>query len=186
VTAWIAGALAGSLHVISGPDHLAAVAPSACADPAAATRVGALWGLGHGVGIGLAVALARLLVEWLPLDVLSASAEVFVGLVLLFVGARALSRRAAPPRRGGAFAIGVLHGAAGAHHLVVVLPALLLEPLATAAYLAAYLVAAVLAMALVGALVGAGLRGRSERAHRLAHRLAGAGALAVGAFWLLL
>ena len=47
----LAGAIAGLLHVFSGPDHLVAVAPLALRKPALAFRVGTLWGLGHASGV---------------------------------------------------------------------------------------------------------------------------------------
>lgn len=44
------GVFAGSLHAIAGPDHLAALIPRCCGLPwYRAVRVGAVWGLGHGV-----------------------------------------------------------------------------------------------------------------------------------------
>mmetsp|Transcript_781 Transcript_781/g.1314 ORF Transcript_781/g.1314 Transcript_781/m.1314 type:complete len:347 (-) Transcript_781:306-1346(-) len=44
------GVFAGSLHAIAGPDHLAALIPRCCGLPwYRAARVGAVWGLGHGV-----------------------------------------------------------------------------------------------------------------------------------------
>lgn len=117
---------------------------------------------------------------------MSEGAEVFVGVVLVALGLHALRAPHASPRRGSAFAIGMLHGAAGAHHLVVLLPALVLEPFATVLYLVAYVASATAAMALAGALLARGLSGRSERTRELAHRVAGVGALAVGVGWLVL
>jgi cytochrome c biogenesis protein CcdA len=194
--ALVAGALAGAVHVVSGPDHLAALGPSACRAPGHAVRLGALWGLGHGIGIGVAVLIARTLAGLAqttlasttlgPLDQLSEGAELVVGVVLVALGLHALRAPHATPRRGGAFAIGMLHGAAGAHHLVVLLPALALEPFAAVLYLAAYVASATAAMALAGALVARGLSGRSERTRELAHRVAGVGALLVGVGWLVL
>ena len=51
LTATITGGIfAGSLHAIAGPDHLAALIPRCCGLPwYRAVRVGAVWGLGHGV-----------------------------------------------------------------------------------------------------------------------------------------
>lgn len=44
------GVFAGSLHAIAGPDHLAALIPRCCGLPwYRAARVGAVWGMGHGV-----------------------------------------------------------------------------------------------------------------------------------------
>lgn len=48
------GVFAGSLHAIAGPDHLAALIPRCCGLPwYRAVRVGAVWGLGHGVSATL-------------------------------------------------------------------------------------------------------------------------------------
>ena len=41
----------GGLHVFSGVDHLAALAPVAVADAQRAGRTGMVWGLGHGIGV---------------------------------------------------------------------------------------------------------------------------------------
>eukprot|EP00581_Thalassiosira_minuscula_P028670 CAMPEP_0183754484 /NCGR_PEP_ID=MMETSP0739-20130205/3560_1 /TAXON_ID=385413 /ORGANISM="Thalassiosira miniscula, Strain CCMP1093" /LENGTH=383 /DNA_ID=CAMNT_0025991111 /DNA_START=24 /DNA_END=1175 /DNA_ORIENTATION=- len=48
------GVFAGSLHAIAGPDHLAALIPRCVGLPwYRAARVGAVWGLGHGVSATL-------------------------------------------------------------------------------------------------------------------------------------
>ncbi|KAL3790779.1 hypothetical protein ACHAW5_010755 [Stephanodiscus triporus] len=48
------GIFAGSLHAISGPDHLAALIPRCCGLPwHRALRVGVVWGVGHGVSASL-------------------------------------------------------------------------------------------------------------------------------------
>lgn len=91
----LAGVIAGSLHVVSGPDHLAAVAPLAVRNPRAAMRVGALWGAGHATGAALLGALGAVARHVVPIDTVSAWAETLVGGVLLAVGAWAIwqSRR---------------------------------------------------------------------------------------------
>lgn len=44
------GVLGGALHAIAGPDHLAALLPKCCGQRwYRAGRIGALWGMGHGV-----------------------------------------------------------------------------------------------------------------------------------------
>jgi len=55
LTATITGGIfAGSLHAIAGPDHLAALIPRCCGLPwYRAVRVGAVWGMGHGVSATL-------------------------------------------------------------------------------------------------------------------------------------
>jgi ABC-type nickel/cobalt efflux system permease component RcnA len=81
-----AGLLAGFLHVLAGPDHLAAVAPYAGAGRARAWRLGVRWGLGHASGVALVGLLSLLLREVLPLDALSAWSERAVGVVLIGIG----------------------------------------------------------------------------------------------------
>src|SRR5688572_3654911 len=56
--ALLAGLAAGLIHVLSGPDHLAAVAPLA-GGRGRSWRAGFLWGLGHSGGV-LAVGLLAL------------------------------------------------------------------------------------------------------------------------------
>ncbi len=82
----VAGILAGSLHVVSGPDHLVAVTPLAMRSPARAMAVGASWGAGHAVGaaaLGAIGALARAVID---VNFLSSWAEFLVGGVLCGVG----------------------------------------------------------------------------------------------------
>ena len=57
--AFIAGLAAGLLHVFSGPDHLAAVAPLVADTERGRWRTGLQWGVGHTVGV-LLIALLLL------------------------------------------------------------------------------------------------------------------------------
>ena len=45
------GLSAGALHVVSGPDHLAVVAPLVAENPSKGFQLGFRWGLGHGLGV---------------------------------------------------------------------------------------------------------------------------------------
>ncbi len=92
LVAMFAGLSAGALHVLSGPDHLAAVAPLAGDDRRAAWRTGLAWGLGHGGGVLLLGALGLLAATALPLESISLVAEALAGLSLIFVGGWALRR----------------------------------------------------------------------------------------------
>ncbi len=47
----LSAALAGAVHVLSGPDHMAAVAPLAVADRRRGWLAGWTWGLGHASGV---------------------------------------------------------------------------------------------------------------------------------------
>ena len=87
-----AGLAAGSVHVVSGPDHLAAVLPLAVADRRRAARVGLWWGVGHGGGVLALAALGQLLAGQVDVELLSAFSERIVGVLLLGLGAWALHR----------------------------------------------------------------------------------------------
>jgi hypothetical protein len=92
LTAALAGALAGLVHVLSGPDHLAAVAPIASDQRRTPWMAGALWGLGHSSGVLLVGVLALWLRGWLPLDAVSSWSERAVGVVLIGIGLWGLHR----------------------------------------------------------------------------------------------
>lgn len=90
--ALLAGLVAGVLHVLSGPDHLAAVLPFAVRGRRQALRVGATWGLGHGLGVLLLGAVAVALRSTVHLEAISGAAEVVVGVMLMVLGAWAIRR----------------------------------------------------------------------------------------------
>ncbi len=81
-----AGVAAGAVHVLSGPDHLAAVAPLAADSRGATWKTGFTWGLGHTSGVLVVGALALLLREVLPLDAISSWSERLVAVALVGVG----------------------------------------------------------------------------------------------------
>lgn len=93
---WIAGFAAGAAHALTGPDHLASVAPLAVDRPAGAWRIGLRWGAGHALAVALMGALALGLRERLDLAALSGRGEKLAGLALVGLGLwglrRALSR----------------------------------------------------------------------------------------------
>jgi len=86
----LTGLIAGSVHVVTGPDHLAALAPLAVHDPDKAAKLGATWGAGHGlavVALGLIGQGAR---GFIDIEVLSSWSEFFVGFLLVAMGLWAL------------------------------------------------------------------------------------------------
>jgi hypothetical protein len=154
VIAILSGLVAGTAHVLSGPDHLAAVAPLAARPHAKSWVVGARWGLGHSSGVILIGILSLLLRELLPVNWLSNWAERLVGVMLIAIGIWGL-RKAMSSRvhvhehthdgeahvhvhvhththshsqehrhTHAAFWVGTLHGLAGSSHFLGVLPAL--------------------------------------------------------------
>ena len=54
----LTGILAGLIHVLSGADHLIAMAPSAINSPKIALKNSFSWGLGHSSGVVLLTVLA--------------------------------------------------------------------------------------------------------------------------------
>ena len=83
----VAGLAAGSIHVLAGPDHLAAVAPLAADRGERAWKAGLLWGLGHASGVVVVGVAALLLREILPGERISGWSERLVGVVLIGIGA---------------------------------------------------------------------------------------------------
>jgi Cytochrome C biogenesis protein transmembrane region len=95
----ITGLIAGIIHVWSGPDHLAAIAPLAVRQPVRSWVPGIRWGIGHSVGVGL----IGLLLLWLRNviakdvmshwnDLLSQWGERIVGIMLIGIGCWALRK----------------------------------------------------------------------------------------------
>ncbi len=84
--------IAAMVHVLSGPDHLAAVAPLVLDSRKKHWKIGFLWGSGHVIGmLGIGI-LFFLFKDALPLEKFSAYNERFVGLILISVGLWALYR----------------------------------------------------------------------------------------------
>lgn len=88
----LAGLVAGTVHVLSGPDHLTAVAPLAVSSRRPGWRTGAWWGAGHTTGVWIVGALSLAFREVLPIERLSAWSERIVGIALIAIGLWALRR----------------------------------------------------------------------------------------------
>src|SRR6267142_1397117 len=88
----LTGMVAGILHVWSGPDHLAALAPLAVRRPVRSWVVGARWWLGHSAGVAVIGLLSLWLRNLLPVNLLSAWGERLVGLMLIGIGAWAMRK----------------------------------------------------------------------------------------------
>ncbi|MDO8793006.1 MAG: hypothetical protein Q7J25_00115 [Vicinamibacterales bacterium] len=194
----LSAALAGAVHVLSGPDHMAAVAPLAIADRERSWLAGWTWGLGHASGVVVVAVLAVLLRDLLPpVDAISLWGERIVGGALIGVGLWALRQglgigtsrhvhggvahshmhvRSGPrvlQRLGhahAAFLMGILHGVAGTSHFLGVLPALALPTRAESlTYVGVFGVASIAAMTGFAAAVGA-VAQRSSAHGLAAHR----------------
>lgn len=185
--AFFAGLAAGLLHVFSGPDHLAAVAPLAADRDRHHWKTGLQWGVGHTTGVLLIAGLLLLLRAQIPLDAISAYSERLVGAALIGVGVLGIwkARRATPPHAhsGASFAMGTIHGLAGSSHLFGVLPALAFSMRADAvAYLGGFGLGAMAGMSAFAAGIGlVAIRFGHLRGLLYASSVA---ALVIGGFWL--
>ena len=86
MTLALGGLVAGFVHVLSGPDRLAAIAPYAVKEKRRAWLTGMRWALGHTAGVMVVGVLALMLRHALPVAALSAWSECCVGLVLVGIG----------------------------------------------------------------------------------------------------
>ena len=202
MTLAFAGLLAGFVHVLSGPDHLAAIAPYAVKGQSSAWRTGVRWGLGHSAGVLGVGLLALALRHAIPLEALSVWGERCVGFVLVAIGIwgiRVALRRPEGDQHGhhhqahvhghAAIGVGTLHGLAGSSHLLGILPALALpSDFMAGTYLLLFGAGSVAGMGTFASIVGwvAGSPGaRGSRTQAALLGLCAVFAVAVGGFWIL-
>ena len=205
----LTGLAAGGLHVFSGVDHLAALAPLAVEDPSKAGRTGGFWGLGHGLGVVIVGGIGLVLRSLVDITAWSAWAEFLVGFLLIGVGVWAIYRAGRiqihehphvhseeshghvhshdpgeQTHHHAALGVGLLHGMAGSGHLFGVLPALALPTTQAVIYLMAYLVAAVVSMGTFA--YGLGVLARRSGTEWITRLMYSSGVLAilVGVFWI--
>jgi hypothetical protein len=202
LVAGLAGLSAGTIHALSGPDHLSAVAPLVINERSRRWRMGLFWGLGHSLGVWLIGLIALLLRGFLPLDALSSWSERLVGVVLIGVGLWGLRRafvarlptahvHEVPEGRPGraAVMIGGLHGLAGSSHILGLLPALALPSRwAALAYVVGFGLGAVAGMTLFSSafgLIAHRITGRGQFAYQALLASFSAAAIVVGGYWLM-
>jgi hypothetical protein len=213
IAAILAGLALGLVHVITGLDHLSAIAPIASVQRGRVWTVGLRWGLGHSLGVVLIGLIAGLLVQITLIDPLSALSEHLVGVMLLAIGGWGLwrfvrlsstspsttvehhhddgqSHTHSQPTSGrlAPYAIGILHGCAGGSHLVGVLLALAFPTLTGVfAYLAGFVAGSVLAMTAFAAGIGclSASGNRMPRAHAALVMVSSLASLGIGCWWLL-
>jgi hypothetical protein len=201
------GLLAGVVHALAGPDHLAAVAPLVVEERRRGWTTGLLWGLGHSVGVWAVGLLAVALRGLLPVDRLSSFSERLVGVVLIGVGLWGLRRvwraRTGRPAAAGtphhhhvparatlaALWIGTLHGLAGSSHLLGILPALALPTAADSiAYVIAFGLGSIIAMVAFSSALGLAAVRLTARGTGVYQALLGTFStvsILVGGWWLL-
>ena len=88
----LTGFIASVAHVVTGPDHLAAVTPLAIDSRKRSWMVGLGWGLGHTVGMLMIGGLFILFREYLPVEMISKHSETIIGLMLIGIGGYAVAR----------------------------------------------------------------------------------------------
>lgn len=184
ITMLFSAILASVLHVISGPDHLAAVTPLAISSQRNGWKVGLVWGLGHLLGMLLIGILFMLFKEMIPIDAISSYSEQLVAIVLIIVGLWALYRVFNESKKGisnneaqkvgyknqgeehlyknklklnllSSFSIGFIHGLAGVSHFILLLPVLAFETSSEAfQYLLGFAIGTVAAMMTYALILG--------------------------------
>ncbi|KAF5951525.1 hypothetical protein HYC85_009469 [Camellia sinensis] len=202
-SAWT-GFVAGCLHTLSGPDHLAALAPlSIGRTRMESAAVGALWGCGHDAGQMIFGLLFLLLKDRLHIEVIRTWGTRVVGFTLLVIGAMGIREASEVPtpcvalengecdvsdyetptigkkkKIGFAtFATGIVHGLQP-DALMMVLPALALPSrLAGAAFLGMFLVGTVVAMGSYTVFIGSCSEALKERVPRITEKLTWASSL---------
>lgn len=80
------GFIAAMVHVISGPDHIAAVGPLAVNTKFRPWLIGMSWGIGHLLGMLLIGVLFFFFKELIPVEWISTNSERLVGLMLIIIG----------------------------------------------------------------------------------------------------
>lgn len=89
---FLTGFFASMAHVVTGPDHLAAVTPLAIDSRRKSWVIGFSWGLGHTIGMLLIGLLFVLFKEILPVESISKHSETVIGFMLIGIGAYAIFR----------------------------------------------------------------------------------------------
>ncbi|XP_028765639.1 uncharacterized protein LOC114723608 [Neltuma alba] len=198
-SAWT-GFFTGCLHTLSGPDHLAALAPlSIGRTRMESAAVGALWGCGHDAGQVIFGLIFLFLKDRLHIEVIRTWGTRVVGLTLLVIGAMGIREASEVPtpcvalengecdvsayealenptvgkkKIGFAtFATGIIHGLQP-DALMMVLPALALPSrLAGAAFLIMFLLGTVVAMGSYTVFLGSCSQALKDKVPRITEKL---------------
>lgn len=203
MTALYTGLFAGLVHVVSGPDHIAAVAPLAAKCKRPDWALGMLWGIGHSLGVVVIGCLALLMREALAIEAIASGSERVIAILLIAMGVWGIHGSFARHRHNQAhgkapaggmigkasIGIGMLHGVAGGAHLLGVLPVIAFPSVSEVLiYLGAYGLGTVLAMGTISFAVGGFARSISHNCGEVgAARLmivCSVATLIVGGFWL--
>ncbi|KAG6711925.1 hypothetical protein I3843_05G074600 [Carya illinoinensis] len=204
-SAWT-GFFAGCLHTLSGPDHLAALAPlSIGRSRIESAAVGALWGCGHDAGQVIFGLIFLLLKDRLHIEVIRTWGTRVVAITLLVIGAMGIREASEVPTpcvalENGECDVGIYEGlenptvgkkkigfatfATGIVHglqpdaLMMVLPALALPSrIAGAAFLIMFLLGTVIAMGSYTVFIGSCSEALKDRVPRITEKLTWASSL---------
>jgi len=89
---FLTGLVASMAHVVTGPDHLAAVTPLAIDSRKKSWIVGFSWGFGHTIGMLLIGLVFILFKEFISIDAISKHSDTIIGFLLIGVGSWAILR----------------------------------------------------------------------------------------------
>ncbi|MEI6681701.1 MAG: sulfite exporter TauE/SafE family protein [Bacteroidota bacterium] len=96
----LTGFIASVAHVVTGPDHLAAVTPLAIDSRKKSWTIGLSWGIGHTVGMLLIGLLFILFKAFLPVEAISHYSDTVIGMLLIGIGTWAIVRTYRRHRHG--------------------------------------------------------------------------------------
>ena len=89
---FLTGLAASMAHVVTGPDHLAAVTPLAIDSRKKSWMVGFSWGLGHTLGMLLIGCVFLLFRRFISIDRIAQHSDLIVGFLLVGIGSWAIVR----------------------------------------------------------------------------------------------
>jgi len=157
--------LIGIIHVLSGPDHLAAVSPLA-ADNNKSWKVGFFWSIGHTFGVFILGVIFFFFKDILNLYKLTQTSEKIVAFTVIFIGVWAIVRQFNKRDKkdlshfhkhsiNAITLVGLIHGLAGFSHIIGILPTLVYPSLfQSIIYLIGFTIGTILTMVVYALIIG--------------------------------